>query len=125
GIRIFMSEICCSNLFDTLGYANNYFTNVDFHGEIENIQSYNAVILSTHPEYWSTAMQDNLQTYLDQGGKLLYLGGNGMYRIVDFLLDPDHPERDYKAFTTSSLESPPFLEAQELVRKNVRSERRI
>ena len=48
-----------------------------------------------------------------------------MYRIVDFLLDPDHPERDYKAFTTSSLESPPFLEAPELFRKNGRSERRI
>ena len=125
GNHMLRGEIWLLDWLDASGYAYDLFTDVDFHGGIENMQSYNAVILSTHPEYWSTAMQDNLQTYLDQGGKLLYLGGNGMYRIVDFLLDPDHPERDYKAFTTSSLESPPFLEAPELFRKNGRSERRI
>lgn len=37
------------------------------------------LILSTHPEYWSTSMYDHLEAFLASGGSLLYLGGNGIY----------------------------------------------
>jgi len=37
------------------------------------------LILSTHPEYWSTQMYNHLEAFLASGGSLLYLGGNGIY----------------------------------------------
>jgi N,N-dimethylformamidase len=40
---------------------------------------YRAVITGHHPEYHSTAMWDGLWRYLNGGGRLLYLGGNGFY----------------------------------------------
>jgi hypothetical protein len=119
GNHMLRGEIWFLDWLDASGYEYDLFTDVDFHRGIENLQSYKAVILSTHPEYWSTTMQDSLQDYLNEGGKLLYLGGNGMYRIVDFLLDPDHSERDCIAFNISSFED------TELFRNNGRSERRI
>lgn len=39
-----------------------------------------SVVLTGHsPEYWSTPMWDGLWRYLDSGGRLMYLGGNGLY----------------------------------------------
>src|SRR5262249_4126449 len=57
---------------------------LDFHAGIGALQSYKALILHTHPEYWSFEMMDNLQAFLTQGGRLLYLGGNGIYERVQF-----------------------------------------
>ena len=35
------------------------------------------VVTGAHPEYWSARMLDGLEAYLQQGGNLCYLGGNG------------------------------------------------
>jgi hypothetical protein len=112
GNHMLRSEIWLLDWLNVSDYEYDVFTDVDLDLGIENMANYKAVILSTHPEYWSLAMQDNLQAYLDQGGKLLYLGGNGMYRIVNF--SPDH-----LGFSTASLDGP------ELFRNNGRGERRI
>jgi hypothetical protein len=37
------------------------------------------LVLSTHPEYWSAEMYDHLEGFLNSGGSLLYLAGNGIY----------------------------------------------
>ena len=51
----------------------------DLH-EIPGVLSgYAALIMSTHPEYWSTEMYDALEKYLGEEGNLVYLGGNGIY----------------------------------------------
>ncbi len=54
----------------------------------EAIGGYQALITGSHPEYYSAAMLDAVTDYLRQGGKLLYLGGNGFYWVTSF-----HPER--------------------------------
>jgi N,N-dimethylformamidase len=43
------------------------------------LKPYRAVIAGSHPEYHSAAMLDALEDYLGQGGRLMYLGGNGFY----------------------------------------------
>lgn len=43
------------------------------------LKGYACVITGTHPEYYSTAMLTAMATYLEQGGRLMYLGGNGFY----------------------------------------------
>jgi N,N-dimethylformamidase len=41
-----------------------------------------AVVLSAHPEYWTAPMLDALESFIDGGGSVLYLGGNGLYWVT-------------------------------------------
>jgi N,N-dimethylformamidase len=43
---------------------------------------YRAVLTGTHPEYWTAAMLDARDAWLDAGGRLIYLGGNGFYWVT-------------------------------------------
>lgn len=45
---------------------------------------YQVVITGSHPEYWSGAMLDGLEDYLARGGRLMYLGGNGLIWATSF-----------------------------------------
>lgn len=49
-----------------------------------DLHDYAAIILNLHPEYWTREMLDNLETYLVNGGCLLYLGGNGIFEAVRY-----------------------------------------
>jgi hypothetical protein len=60
------------------GYAPDVYTDLDFHN-FGLPPGYNALVLTTHPEYWSSTMMDKLRTYLNNGGSLAYLGGNGLF----------------------------------------------
>ncbi len=52
-------------------------------GELE-LSDYKVLILSTHPEYWTINMYEKLKKWVQhEGGKLLYLGGNGINCSVD------------------------------------------
>jgi N,N-dimethylformamidase len=56
---------------------------------VEAIYSYKTVMTGSHPEYHTANMLDALKQYRDQGGGLIYLGGNGFYwRIVRHSEDP-------------------------------------
>ena len=48
------------------------------------LANYRVVITGSHPEYFSTAMWDALFTYQQQGGRHIYLGGNGFYWRTGF-----------------------------------------
>jgi N,N-dimethylformamidase len=57
---------------------------------VEAIAGYAAVTTGSHPEYHTQNMLDALMAYRDQGGHLLYLGGNGFYwKIVRHQKHPD------------------------------------
>ncbi len=47
------------------------------------------LVLSAHPEYWTEAMLDALQAFIDRGGNVIYLGGNGLYWVTS--LHPSKP----------------------------------
>ena len=47
-----------------------------------SLNAYSCVILSSHPEYWTGPMRDTLDAYLGNGGRLMYLGGNGLYWVT-------------------------------------------
>ncbi len=51
------------------------------------LDPYRVVVTGSHPEYWSTEMWDALQDYLNRGGRLMYMGGNGFYWRIAY-----HPE---------------------------------
>jgi hypothetical protein len=65
------------------GYSVDVYSDLDWHFGVDGAIDYDAVILSTHPEYWSTSMYNNRKLYLDLGGSLIYLGGNAIFEAVE------------------------------------------
>ena len=56
---------------------------------VASLHDYRVVLTGSHPEYWTQAMWVAMQDYLGQGGRAMYLGGNGMYWVVS--RDPARP----------------------------------
>ncbi len=59
-------------------YNFDIYADIDLHNA-NILRNYKAVIISTHSEYWTKSMYDNLIDYMNKGGNLLYLSGNGIY----------------------------------------------
>lgn len=65
------------------GYAFDVVTDEDLHAEgAELLSSYKVVLTGSHHEYWSLEMIRAAQRYLTEGGRLMYLAGNGMYWVT-------------------------------------------
>lgn len=57
------------------------------HGELD-LDAYSVLIISTHPEYWTREQFRRVKEWVfDRGGKLMYLGGNGIDCEVDYPTD--------------------------------------
>ena len=67
------------------GFAYDYYAETQFHSGALNLDDYRVLIISTHPEYWSRDMYYRLKAWVfERGGKLMYLGGNGLNCEVEF-----------------------------------------
>ena len=72
------------------GVAYDVITDEDLHYEgLSLLRRYNVVLTGTHPEYYSLQMLDAVQGFVDRGGRLMYLGGNGFYWRISF--SDNHP----------------------------------
>jgi putative cell wall-binding protein len=60
-------------------YSYSMLTDMDVHQQPNRLKDFDAVIVSTHSEYWTTSMYNALKAYLNNGGSVLYLSGNGIY----------------------------------------------
>ena len=68
--------------------AYEIVTDEDLHKEgLDAIKPYNCVISGTHPEYTSEKMLDAMEDFVAEGGRLIYMGGNGFYWVVGFYDD--------------------------------------
>lgn len=71
-----------------LGQKFDVVTDEDLHLEgAHALQGYRVVITGTHPEYYSTSMYDGLAQWLSEGGRLMYMGGNGFYWRIAYQTD--------------------------------------
>ena len=62
------------------GFAHDVLTDEDLHFDgLPLLSPYKVVLTGCHPEYWTGPMLDAMEAYLAQGGRLMYLGGNGFY----------------------------------------------
>lgn len=69
------------------GIEHDVVTDQEVHdGGLDLLQQYRVVLTGSHPEYPTTAMYRAYESYLDAGGRLLYLGGNGFYWVTS--IDP-------------------------------------
>lgn len=71
------------------GYEYDLYADAQLHDGTLDLDHYQVLILSTHPEYWSRPMYQAVQRWVfERGGRLLYLGGNGLDCEVEFLDGP-------------------------------------
>ncbi|HWF50464.1 MAG TPA: N,N-dimethylformamidase beta subunit family domain-containing protein [Solirubrobacteraceae bacterium] len=88
GIRLWGAHLVTAALYlvDGLEHKNFAFdalTDEDLHREGQDLLSaYRCLILGSHPEYWTGAMLGALRDYTRSGGRVLYLGGNGLYWVT-------------------------------------------
>jgi N,N-dimethylformamidase len=67
------------------GIDIDILTDHDLHADgLPSIEPYQLLLTGSHPEYWSAAMMGALDLYVNGGGSLGYLGGNGFYWVVAF-----------------------------------------
>jgi N,N-dimethylformamidase len=70
---------------DSIGQDYDVITDEDLHAEgLYLLSRYNVILTGTHPEYHTSNMIKALQGFTDRGGRLMYLGGNGFYWVVNF-----------------------------------------
>jgi N,N-dimethylformamidase len=85
----FGADLHIIDWLEATGQAYDVITDEDLHREgVALPKPYRAVLTGTHPEYYSKAMIQALDDYLQGGGRLMYLGGNGFYWRIAF-----HPEK--------------------------------
>ncbi len=53
------------------------------------LDRYRVLITGAHPEYWSEQMLDAVDQFIEGGGRLMYLSGNGLYWVTS--VDPHRP----------------------------------
>lgn len=75
---------------DRIGEPYDLITDEALHAEGPALLArFRAVVMGSHPEYFTTPMRDAVEGWLGAGGRLLYLGGNGFYWRTG--LSPDWP----------------------------------
>jgi N,N-dimethylformamidase len=83
----FMQDTHLVDWLEVKGFNVDVITDQDLNFEgAALIAPYKAVLTGTHPEYYSLQMLDALHAYLEKGGRVMYLGGNGFYWVTP--MDP-------------------------------------
>ncbi len=70
------------------GFTYDFYADHQLHAGALDLDAYNVLAITTHPEYWSREMYRRVKRWVDEcGGRLIYLGGNGINCEVEFLDD--------------------------------------
>jgi N,N-dimethylformamidase len=88
--RHFSADLYLIDWLEAKRLPYDVITDHDLHAEGQDLLArYRVVITGSHPEYWTAPMMTAAQDYLGAGGRLMYLGGNGMYWVTG--IDPERP----------------------------------
>ena len=67
-------------------FDHDLYSETQFHRNAFNLDAYKVLIITTHPEYWTQNMYQTLKKWVyEGGGRLMYLGGNGLNCEVEIL----------------------------------------
>ena len=79
-LRHFPADTHLLAWLDALGHDFDVITDEDLHEYgVDAIAPYRVVMTTSHPEYHTPRSLDALSRYTAEGGRLMYLGGNGFY----------------------------------------------
>jgi N,N-dimethylformamidase len=81
--HLFAADLYIIDWLEKKGIDYDVITDEDLHFDgAAAVVGYRVLITGAHPEYWTLAMMDGLEGYLNNGGNLMYLGGNGLYWVT-------------------------------------------
>ena len=84
------ADLCITHWLESVGCEFDAITDEDLDLEgYELIADYRVVITGSHPEYITRTELDALEEFTANGGRLMYLGGNGFYATASY--DPENP----------------------------------
>ncbi len=67
------------------GFEYDLYAETQLHSGVLDLDAYKVLVLNSHPEYWSKEMYYGLKDWVfERGGKLAYIGGNGLNCEVEF-----------------------------------------
>lgn len=80
GLRHYAADTYITAWLEQAGVPYEVMTDHDVHRlGAEALLRYRCVITGTHPEYHTLESLDAFQGFVDGGGRLMYMGGNGFY----------------------------------------------
>lgn len=69
-------------------FAYDYYAEPQLHDGTLDLERYRVLVISVHPEYWTQWMYERVKRWVfGAGGRLVYLGGNGLNCEVDLRAD--------------------------------------
>lgn len=90
GAHLLMADLYANYWLEQTGTDFGVITDGHLHAAGDGaLEGCRTLVLSAHPEYWTRSMLDTLERFVDGGGSLMYLGGNGLYWVTS--VDPDRP----------------------------------
>ncbi len=66
-------------------FPYDLYSDYQLHAGLLPLDRYKALLLHVHPEYWSVDAYERVKQWVMRGGRLVYLGGNGMNAPVEVL----------------------------------------
>lgn len=60
------------------GFPYDYYSDAQLHDGTLPLSAYQVLIIGVHPEYWTREMFRRVEEWVHEGGRLMYLGGNGL-----------------------------------------------
>lgn len=84
----FCLDLMIVDWLDACGYEFDVITedDIDAQGSAA-LEPYRVVLTGSHPEYTTRRQLDAYEEFLDAGGRLMYLGGNGFYSAAEIPSD--------------------------------------
>ena len=82
----FNADLHLIDWFDRFGFEVDVVTDHDLEREgLGLLRGYKVAVTGSHPEYYSGSMLDSLHAFVEsEGGRVMYLGGNGFYWVTAF-----------------------------------------
>jgi hypothetical protein len=78
---------------EQLGLDVSYWTDIDLHQSAELLANHHALLSLGHDEYWSSPMRAGVQSAVQQGLNVAFLGANASYRQIRLQPSPLGPDR--------------------------------
>jgi hypothetical protein len=60
------------------GFDYDYYADAQLHDGSMPLDAYDLLVVGVHPEYWTREMFRRVEEWVKRGGRLMYLGGNGL-----------------------------------------------
>ncbi|SHE68304.1 N,N-dimethylformamidase beta subunit family domain-containing protein [Streptoalloteichus hindustanus] len=83
----YFSDLLLVRWLERHGIAYDCYQDADLHTSGDWLDAYRAVLLGSHPEYWTETMRARVLDFMARGGRVVCVGGNSFYERVNLTED--------------------------------------